>query len=119
MKVTKTGGAGLAPDAGGDAGPEKTGGAGFAEKLRAKEGLAAAAEAHGAEGAQAAVAQIGADLKAGRVTSTEAVNRVVAEVLDRQLGKDAPAAVRERVESALRQALEDDPALATKVRALG
>ena len=66
----------------------------------------------------AAVSDIGADLKAGKITAQAALDRVVERVLDRQLGKKAGAALREKVGAALRETLTDDPLLAAKVRAL-
>jgi hypothetical protein len=64
------------------------------------------------------VADIGADLKAGKITPEAAVDKVVERILDRQLGASATAAVREQVGAALRESLADDPLLAAKVRAL-
>ena len=49
---------------------------------------------------------------------TRLLNSVIDRVLDQQVGVNAPAAVREQVGTALRQALEDDPLLAEKLRAL-
>jgi hypothetical protein len=66
----------------------------------------------------ALVADISADLTAGRITPQVAIERVVERIVDRQVGADAPASVREAVGAALRQALEDDPMLAEKLRAL-
>jgi hypothetical protein len=55
---------------------------------------------------------------AGRITPQAALERVIDRVVERQVGADAPASLREKVGEALRQALEDDPMLAEKVRAL-
>jgi hypothetical protein len=44
---------------------------------------------------------------------------VVERVIDRQLGAGAPAAVREKLRASLRDALENDPLLAEKLKALG
>jgi hypothetical protein len=65
-----------------------------------------------------AISDIGADLKAGKITPGVAIDRVVERILDRQLGKNAGAAVREKIAAALRESLTDDPMLAAKVRAL-
>lgn len=64
------------------------------------------------------VADIAADLGAGRISPQLAIERVIDRVVDRQVGSNAPPAVREAVGAALRQALEDDPLLAEKLRAL-
>ncbi len=64
-------------------------------------------------------ADIGANLGAGRITPDAAINQVIHRILDRQIGADAPAAVRQRVDAALRDALESDPMLLEKVRSLG
>jgi hypothetical protein len=66
-----------------------------------------------------AVADIGADLRAGKITAQAALDKVVERVLDRQLGKRAGAALRERVGAALRESLADDPLLSAKIRSLG
>ena len=66
-----------------------------------------------------ATSAIAADFDAGRLTPAAAVDRVVEQVLTRQLGSDAPPAVRERVRAALQEALEGDPLLAEKLRRLG
>ena len=65
-----------------------------------------------------ATAAIAAELDAGRLTPAAAIDRVVEQVLTRQLGSDAPPAVRERVRAALQEALETDPLLAEKLRRL-
>jgi hypothetical protein len=64
-------------------------------------------------------AGISSDLAAGRLSPQAAVDQVVEQVLTRQLGADAPAAVREQVRAALQEALASDPLLADKLRRLG
>jgi hypothetical protein len=64
------------------------------------------------------VADISAELQAGRITPQIALDRVIDRVIDQQVGANAPAGVRDRVGAALRQALEDDPLLAEKLRSL-
>jgi hypothetical protein len=93
--------------------PTTAKGAAFAEKVERGGAKAPAAAARAGS-----VAEIGAELQAGRITAEAALERVIHRVLDRQLGANAPAAVREQVGAALRQALSDDPVLAEKVRAL-
>ena len=65
------------------------------------------------------VSDIGADLKAGRLTPQAAIDKVIERVLDRQVGRKAGTAIREKLAAALRESLADDPLLAAKVRALG
>jgi hypothetical protein len=65
------------------------------------------------------VSDIGADLKAGKLTPQAAIDKVIERVLDRQVGRNQGAAIREKLGAALRESLVDDPLLAAKVRALG
>jgi hypothetical protein len=104
----------------GPGGPEKAGaqgvaGKGFAEKIErgAEAGRAAETSAPGQ------VSDIGAELRAGRLTPAAALEKVIDRVIDQQVGANAPAAIREQVGAALRRALEEDPLLAEKLRALG
>jgi len=53
------------------------------------------------------------------MTQKDALDQVVERILVRQLGKDAPAATRDKIGAALRESLADDPLLAAKIRALG
>jgi hypothetical protein len=97
-------------------------GSGFAEKVGQRplnqiDPLDPAATARTA--ATHLVADISAELQAGRITPQIALDRVIDRVIDQQVGASAPAGVRERVGAALRQALEDDPLLAEKLRTLG
>jgi hypothetical protein len=114
MKISGPGSK-LPPEAPGSADEaRRPGGAAFAEKV--------AAEAPADPAPRAAsthlVADIGADLQAGRITPQIALERVIDRVVDQQVGPGAPAGVRERVSAALRQALEDDPLLAEKLKGL-
>jgi hypothetical protein len=103
---------------------KRSGAAGFAEKL-AKASSAGKAEAPAkasgtARAAKASsVSDIGQALKAGQITPQAAIERVVERVVARQAGAKAPAAVKQQLATVLRQALEDDPMLAAKIRALG
>jgi hypothetical protein len=65
------------------------------------------------------VSDLGAALKAGKISPKAAIDKVVDRILTRQLGSNAPAAVREKLATALRESLADDPLLAAKVRAFG
>ena len=63
----------------------------FAEKI---ERSAAAEVARASEpGAAGLVADIGAELQAGRLTPAAAIEKVIDRVLDQQVGVNAPAAV--------------------------
>jgi len=95
-------------------------GKGFAAKLARAEDVAGAGSAGRPEAARKAsfVSDIGADLKAGKISARTAIDQVVERVLDRQLGKQAVPALREQLAAALRESLADDPLLAAKVRAL-
>lgn len=104
--------------------PERAGQSGqaFAEKLAAKtaEKLATGAPGPGpaTTGARAPAGDttaIAADLDAGRLAPAAAVDKLLEQVLTRQLGSDATPAIRERVRAALRDALENDPLLAEKL----
>jgi hypothetical protein len=63
-------------------------------------------------------ADLAADLKAGKLSPQAAVDRVIDRVVDKQLGTNAPAAVREKLRTALENAVADDPLLADKIRGL-
>jgi hypothetical protein len=89
-----------------------------AERAAAPAGLAGGPGQAGAAGVATAVADIGAELGAGKLTPAAAIDKVVERVLDRQLGKSAAPALRAQLGAALREALADDPLLAAKVRAL-
>jgi hypothetical protein len=65
------------------------------------------------------VSDLGAALKAGKISPEAAINKLVDRILTRQLGSNAPAAVREKLAAVLRESLADDPLLSAKVRALG
>jgi hypothetical protein len=100
-----------------------SGTAGFAEKLAKASGSGKAQATGKTSGAVHAakvsgVSDIGQALKAGHITPQAAIERVVERVVDRQAGPNAPAAAKQQLAAVLRQALEDDPTLAAKVRAL-
>jgi hypothetical protein len=126
MKISGVGPQGV-PE--GAAPPERTEGARpeetFAERLArgtspaaaATESARSAADASGTAGV-GPVAQIIADLQAGKIDARTAMDRVVESVLSAQVSPGAPAEVRDQVRSALHQALEEDPMLARKLRAL-
>lgn len=73
----------------------------------------------GARVSDAGVSDLAADLKAGKLTPQAAIDKVLDRVVARQIGPEAPAAVREQVRAALQEALESDPLLVDKLRQLG
>jgi hypothetical protein len=101
--------------------PKGPAGKGFAEAVDRAAGASSAAEAARAApaGHVGPVGDLVADLRAGKVSAQAALDKVIDRVLAQQVGRDAPAAVREQVETALRQALQDDPLLADRLRKLG
>ena len=93
----------------------------FADKLKSAGALTSPTSAPGKEVSTAAgspTADLAADLKAGKISPQAAVDRVIDRVVDKQLGTNAPAAVREKLRAALENAVADDPLLADKIRGL-
>ncbi len=89
----------------------------FAETLAA--GRATPASAPRATGAvDPLTSDIAAELKAGKLAPEAALDRVVERVLDKQLGADAPAALRDQVRNALRDTISSDPMIADRLRGL-
>jgi hypothetical protein len=112
---------GKAPGVGGPSGKGFTAKLGAAKAESVSKGALAASKSEKASRAaqsSIAVSDIGADLKAGKLTPQAAIDKVIERVLDRQVGRKAGAAVREKLSAALRESLADDPMLAAKVRAL-
>jgi hypothetical protein len=131
MKINRTGPGGPlgptgdSPDVEKAHNVQKTGGAGFADKLDKSAATGGAAPAAGqgpVAGAQlgkaSLVADIAADLKAGKITPEVAVDRAMARVLDTHVGSDAPAGLRTKVEDALKEAVASDPVLLGKIQNL-
>jgi len=102
--------------------PESGSGKAFAERMAPSPTTTTARDA-AVSGAQRAldttVAQLAADLKAGRLQPREAVEKVVDQLVSTQLGADAPAGVREKLRAALLDTLQNDPLLAEKLAELG
>ena len=123
MKITRppcpeTSASGAKPVAVGDSGGKE-----FAAKLDSLNASGPVERAGspgdlGATAPTAPVADIGTDLKAGKIAPETAIDRVVERVLDRQLGPQASLALRAQLGAALRDSLADDPLLASKMRAL-
>ena len=123
MKISRTSSphqpsaTGKAPSVGGTSGKE------FAVKLGAAKAESVSKGALAANKSEKtrtsiAVSDIGTALKAGKLTPQAAIDKVIERVLDRQVGRKAGPAVREKLSAALRESLADDPMLAAKVRAL-
>jgi hypothetical protein len=129
-KVTGPGGGppGSVPAAGGKAGDKIAGNdesrpvAGsrppFADKLKSAGAPTGATGKEAPTAAGSATADLAADLRAGKISPQTAVDRVIDRVVDKQLGTNAPAAVREKLRAALENAVADDPLLADKIRGL-
>jgi hypothetical protein len=92
----------------------------FADKLGGAKpaGKASAGQASGASPA-GLTGDLAAELQAGRITPKAALERVIDRIVDKQVGTNAPAAVREKVRAALEDAVADDPLLAEKIKSLG
>ncbi len=77
-------------------------------------------EASNASGTEAlsGVDSVVADLRAGRIDATEAVERIIAETLQGPMASMLDAAGRSELEAHLRATLEDDPNLQALVRDL-
>jgi len=93
----------------------------FADKLKSAGAPTGTTTTTGKEAASAAgsvTADLAAELKAGKISPQAAVDRVIDRVVDKQLGTNAPAAVREKLRTALENAVADDPLLADKIRGL-
>ena len=106
-----------------EAAPTGSQGSRFAEKLTSSQAsgrVDQAAEASRAKEISGSLAaHLAADLKAGKITAQAAIDRVIDGVLEKQLGSNAPAPVREKLRAALETAVADDPLLSEKIRSLG
>jgi hypothetical protein len=129
-KVTGPGGGppGTGPVDAGDESRPATGATGagadrpaFADKLKSAGAPASPASLDKTDppaAARSATSDLAAELKAGKITPQAAVDRVIDRVVEKQLGTNAPAAVREKLRAALETAVADDPLLADKIRGL-
>jgi hypothetical protein len=84
----------------------------------------AARGAEGAKGAQSVippqkVSEIASKVRAGEVSRSEAMNLIVEQVVESQLGPTAGAEVKEKLAERLREVLENDPFLSRKLQSLG
>ena len=90
----------------------------FADKLKSAGAPTSTSGKEAPTAAGSVTADLAADLKAGKITPQTAVDRVIDRVVDKQLGTNAPAAAREKLRTALENAVADDPLLADKIRGL-
>jgi hypothetical protein len=119
----EAGRAGGAAGSGGVTGPDEAAGKGKAEATTAAgkafadklEGASATTPAVGPAGALGAD---GAALKAGTLSAETVLERAIGRILDKQVGAQAPPAVRAQVEAALRDAIASDPLLIDKIKIL-
>lgn len=109
---------GKAPVDGAQAGGVEKAGAGptFAETLAA--GRAAPPASTRAQAPDALTSDIAADLQAGKLDRQGALERVVERIIDRQLGADAPPALRAQLRDTLRETISNDPMVIEKLRGL-
>jgi hypothetical protein len=107
------------PIGGSDESPSRADGPRFTDKLEHTEAAARASNSAAATPPRSLTAELGADLRAGKITPKAAVDRVIDRVVEKQLGVNAPAATREKLRAALEDAVADDPLLADKIRGLG
>jgi hypothetical protein len=106
-----------AEKAGGSQAPAEAGKA-FAEKVAGARPAEVAAVAPESRPGDVAVGDLAADLRAGKLTSRAAVDKILERVVARQVGAEAPAGVRDQIRAALQDAIETDPLLADKLRQL-
>jgi len=101
-------------------GPVKTDkpGESFADKLDGPGGPGGPGSP-GGPGGPDPIAEIAADLKAGRITPEQAVDRVVQAAAKDGLPGAAPQKLREQVHEQLMSLVGDDPYLAGKARRIG
>src|SRR3569623_1363289 len=94
---------------------QKTGKA-FAEPVSGATAAPPVAAASAAPPGGIAVHDLAAALRSGQLDARSAVDKVIDRIVTAQLGPDAPTHVRDKVQAALRDALDDDPLLAGKLR---
>jgi hypothetical protein len=119
MKISRP----TSPEVSGTAGKAAAVGGGkrsdFAAKLdKASAKRATAAPARLATPTRSSVSDIGAALKAGKLTPQAAIDKVIDRIVAKQLGIHAAPAAKEKIGAALRERLADDPLLSAKIRAL-
>ncbi len=121
MKISRLGSAQPSAAAGKASGAARSTGKGFAAKLdkaAAQSGATAEPAAPAKQTASISVADLGADLRAGKMTAQAAIDKVIDRIVAKQLGIHAGPAAKQKIGGALRERLADDPLLAAKIRAL-
>jgi predicted nucleic acid-binding Zn-ribbon protein len=90
------------------------------DAAEAMEGTGEATEAKEAGPvAQDAISRIAEQVASGKITRTEAVERLIAEVVDSDMIKSAPEDLSKEIGEALNSLLETDPYLKSLSAALG
>jgi hypothetical protein len=87
----------------------------FAEKLKSARAPTSTTGREAPAAAGSVPAERPAELQAGQVRARGAVARMIDRVVDNQLGTGAPAAVRDKLRTALADAVAEDPLLASKI----
>jgi len=90
----------------------------FAETVSAPTAAPPAGASGVARPGGVAVHDLAAALRSGQLDARSAVDKVIDRIVTAQLGPHAPTQVRDKVQAALRDALDDDPTLAEKLRGL-
>ncbi len=121
MKIRGPGGPGQPPEideAGKTGKAEKTG---FADKLGGadKPGGPSGPGGPGGPGGPDPVAAVASDLKAGKITPQQAVDRLMHLVVDQGAAAGAPEKVRAKIRADLERMLAEDPFLAGKAKRIG
>jgi hypothetical protein len=118
MKISRTSIPPKSATAGKAPGVVGTSGKAFASKLAGATAHAANASKPARSAKAISVSDIGAELKAGKLSPEKALDKVIERIVDKQVGVKASPTVRQQISAALRDSLADDPLLAAKVRAL-
>ena len=104
-------------DVGGVKAPKPAGGS-FADKLGGPGGPSGPGGPAGPR-APDAISAIAAELKAGKLTPKQAVDRILDLTVDKGAAAHLPAKVKEKIRADLEALLSSDPLLAQKARRLG
>jgi hypothetical protein len=91
----------------------------FAERVSGPRTVDVPGVVAGPRAGDVVVGDLAADLRAGKLTSRAAVDKILERIVARQVGPEAPAVVRDQLRAALQDAIETDPLLADKLRKLG
>jgi hypothetical protein len=107
-------------DVGGVKAPKPAGGS-FADKLGGPGAPGGPGGPGGPAGPRApdAISAIAAELKAGKLTPKQAVDRILDLTVDKGAAAHLPAKVKEKIRADLEALLSSDPLLAQKARRLG